>query len=215
MKVPALQSKFAPESASGGGNGQGSLSVPLIAAALCALLLAAALLLAMTLLSGPAAAGASAGFAAPFQTFSHILVFAVVGLAASCFGRPGVLMLPASFLLMLSIGALTDISMAHLAYARVGLFACVVLYAIAVSVAYSPGFLIAATVSASFAYYLGTQYMMQAPDVASLGYFVLGSLSGVGLTMACGLSLGMATLACATLRPLISKTPLVRLLGWR
>lgn len=166
--------------------------------------------LGMALLTGPAAAGASAGFAEPLQNPLHMVLFLAVGLIAAHLGRVGGLMLPVTFLLMLSIGALTDISMAQLALSRVWLFGFVLLYAVAVGTAFNQTFLTCSSMASAFAFCLGTQYMRTAPDVASLGYFLLGNVLSVGLIICCGVSLGIATLGYGVyLRPLANRLPLL------
>ncbi len=166
----------------------------------------------MAALSGPAAAGASSGFTAPLQDYFHILLFFIIGLVSSWQARVGIFLLPLSFAFMLCIGALTDISMAQLPLARVSLFAFTLFFALAVSAAYTRLFVICASVAAAFAYFLGTRYMQFAPDVASLPFFLAGTVLSAGLIIGCGVSLGIATHGyLARARLLAARVPLIRL----
>lgn len=145
----------------------------------------------MVQLTGGAAAGISAGFVAPFEHKVHIALFAFAGLVALRRGTLTLVMLPLSMLLMLAVGGMADASMSQIAGTRVWLFACMLLFALAVSIAYTRSFFVTASIAGAFAFYAGTRYITLAPGIASPGYFLCGTVLAAGLLMAAGASIGL------------------------
>lgn len=146
----------------------------------------------LALFSGAKGAGLIAGFAQPLERAFHIAVIFGIGALAMRMGRSVLLTLPAAYLLMLIIGALTDIALAQFTYSRAVLFGAILLYALVVGLVYSRRFLIGAGLASAFAFYCGTQYILQAPDVASLGFFIAGFVIATALVLACGVSFAVA-----------------------
>jgi urease accessory protein len=138
--------------------------------------------------AGSAGVGLSAGFLHPLESVFHIFVFLCVGFQAAKLGREAMSMLPLSFVLMLGIGLMTEVGLSHFAFGHMLIFAVIMLFAMAVSLGYTRAFMVCASVTSAFAFYIGAGYASYLPDIASATYYLMGLCVSTGLVVGAGLS---------------------------
>lgn len=144
--------------------------------------------------SGTAIAGFTGGFVLPLEYFFHVIFFLTIGIVSVWLGGQAMLALPLAVVSMLLIGAASDVSMLQVNASRSLLFATVLAYGIAMSVGYSKRFLPVVTVASALSFYIGAVYVLKLPDLASMEYFMFGSVGCAVALMACGASLSLAGL---------------------
>ncbi len=141
--------------------------------------------------SGLASAGLAAGFSQPMENIFHIAIFAFIGLFSAWVGREAIAVLPLSALLMLSIGAMLYIDNHVFPEVQNFIVGAIVLFALSISLLRKKIFLLCVPPIALCAYFAGSGYMQNLPEITTPLYFLLGALTSAALIMAIGVSLGV------------------------
>ncbi len=143
-------------------------------------------------ISGSGAAGVSGGVLFGFGSLWPGLFGLAAGIWAVRLGSEAVPMFPLAAALMFLLGAATNLNALQLPFIYVFIFGAVLVFAGAVSMAYSKRMFISVCVASVPAFVLGARAMDAMPEAASVGYYLIGALAGIVLLLGCGVSLGLA-----------------------
>jgi hydrogenase/urease accessory protein HupE len=153
---------------------------------------------------GSASAGLTEGFLLPAADIYRVAETIAIGFLCAWLGAEAVLILPLSTLLMLVIGALTEIN-AH-TYQAVHQFilGAIILFAMSVSIPRNKFLLLYIAPIAVWAYFSGASFMQHIPSITTPMFFMIGNVISVALMLAIGMTLGliMADKAHASIRKL-------------
>lgn len=142
--------------------------------------------------SGSARVGLSIGFMHILSKPLHIAIVACIGLAGSTLRHDALLMLPISFLLMFTIGSMTEINAQDYPLLSEFMLGAILLFAFTVNICQSQHFFIIAVISATIAYQLGSGYMSNYHNDFPQLHFLLGELFLIALVLCASSSLGYA-----------------------
>lgn len=156
-----------------------------------AVVLVGAVLLA-PFISGSGAAGVSGGVLFSFSSVWPGLFALAAGLWAVRLGGEAVPLFPLAAALMFLLGATTNLNALQLPFIYVFIFAAVLIFAGAVSIAYNKRVFVSVCITSAPAFVLGARAMDRMPEAASVGYYLTGALAGIVLLLGCGVSLGLA-----------------------
>jgi len=139
---------------------------------------------------GTHVAGFADGLAHPFSGLDHVLAMVAVGLWASQLGRPAWWLLPASFPVVMALGAVLGANGVPLPWAEIGLAASVMVLGAAVALSLKPSLLMSATLIAAFALLHGHTHGAEIPQSASALTYGAGFVAATLALHAIGLALG-------------------------
>jgi urease accessory protein len=139
-----------------------------------------------------AATGFMSGFAHPLSGLDHVLAITATGLWAGCLGRRGIIGLPASFLVAMTIGFWAALIGSELPIIELGITASVLGLALAVMLNLQPSVVLAAGACGIFGIFHGYAHGVEiAPTVSAVDYGA-GFLLASALLLGCGLALQSA-----------------------
>ncbi|HTS40146.1 MAG TPA: HupE/UreJ family protein [Xanthobacteraceae bacterium] len=131
------------------------------------------------------------GLAHPFTGLDHVLAMVAVGLWAAQLGRPAVWLLPATFPVVMAIGAAVGMSGSEMPWVEIGVAGSVVALGAAIAFAYRPSLAASAALIALFALLHGYSHGVELPtDASGLTYgagFVAATLTLHMIGIAIGL----------------------------
>lgn len=140
---------------------------------------------------GAASAGLSTGMMLPLSNPGHMLLFLAVGLLASQMSVKSYLMLPAAFLLMMSIGMFTDFTTEDVPLSKLLILGAILCYGVIAHNMSLSAFILSTLFSSIIAFTLGAEYAAIIPNIALPLYFLLGVLLSTSFILMGGLCLGL------------------------
>lgn len=144
--------------------------------------------------SGMASAGLSAGFSAPLEQVTHLVLFLMVGVWASLLPREGLLLVPLSCLFMVLVGAALMLgSQQHHAMVQF-LLGGVLCFGILCGLTRYKLTLLSVLFAGSFGFHMGMHYLGSVPSIASTLYYLLGIMLSVALILAIAVAFGVTLL---------------------
>lgn len=143
-------------------------------------------------LGGSAMAGLTAGFSMPAEHPLQLILFLLSGVVAYCIGGNALFSLPLAFCMMLLIGAGSDIAIQEIPASKMMMFSAVLMYAMAIGAGFSRQFVPLAAIFSAVGFYLGAGYAARLPEIAAMGWFLVGVVLVALLFAAVGMSLAMA-----------------------
>jgi hydrogenase/urease accessory protein HupE len=140
---------------------------------------------------GFASAGVTAGFLCTIADKEYIAVIIIVGLISAWFDGEAFLLLPLCTLLMLVIGALTEIN-EHMYHAiHVFILGAIILFSLSVSLMRNPSLMVYLAAASVWAYFTGGGFMQDVPPIATPLFFLLGVILSSVLLLAIGVATGI------------------------
>jgi urease accessory protein len=136
--------------------------------------------------------GWSAGFAHPFSGIDHLVTMIAVGLWAVQIGERAVWLLPASFLLVMALGAMLSLGGATLPGAEDGIALSVAVLGVLLAVAARPGLAAAVAIVAVFGLAHGYAHGAEMPEAATPALYALGFLAATLCLLLMGIVFGLA-----------------------
>jgi urease accessory protein len=131
------------------------------------------------------------GLAHPFTGLDHVLAMVAVGLWASQLGRTAIWLLPATFLVVMAIGATFGIGGVGLPWIEIGIAGSVMILGAAVALALRPSLVISAALIALFALLHGYSHGVELPANVSAPTFGVGFVAATLLLHATGIAIGL------------------------
>lgn len=136
--------------------------------------------------------GLVSGLLHPLTGLDHLLAMLAVGLWAAQIGGRALWVLPATFLAVMSAGAVGALLGVRVPLVEGGIVASVVGLGVAVLCALRPPLVVAAGMTALFAVYHGAAHAAELPGGAAPAAFIVGMCATSALLHACGIGLGSA-----------------------
>jgi urease accessory protein len=131
------------------------------------------------------------GLAHPFTGLDHMLAMVAVGLWASQLGRPAIWLLPATFPVVMAIGAAFGISGRELPWIEIGIAASVLVLGAAVALALRPSLIVSAALVALLALLHGYSHGVELPASASALTYGAGFVAATLMLHAIGIAIGL------------------------
>jgi urease accessory protein len=136
------------------------------------------------------AAGFADGLAHPFSGLDHVLAMVAVGLWASQLGRPAYWLLPASFPVVMALGAVAGANGMPLPWVEIGIAASVIVLGAAIALSLKPSLLVSTALIAAFALLHGHSHGAELPQSASALAYGAGFIAATLALHAIGLAFG-------------------------
>jgi urease accessory protein len=136
--------------------------------------------------------GWSAGFAHPFSGLDHLFATVAVGIWAVQIGRPAIWLLPASFALVMALGAALSLAGVPLPGVDDGIALSVAVLGVLLAVAARPGIAIGVAVVALFGLVHGYAHGAEMPASAAPVLYAVGFLAATASLLLIGVALGLA-----------------------
>jgi urease accessory protein len=136
--------------------------------------------------------GWSAGFAHPFSGLDHLFAMVAVGIWAVQMGRSAIWLLPASFALVMTLGAVLSLAGVPLPGVEDGIAISVAVLGVLLAVAARPGIVIAIAVVGLFGLAHGYAHGAEMPASAAPMLYALGFLAATLSLLLIGVVLGLA-----------------------
>lgn len=157
------------------------------------------LLAAFGLVAGPAFAhpeagvvgGLASGFLHPLSGLDHLVAMVAVGLWAAQLGRPGVWLLPLSFMGVMALGGVAGALGLALPMAEVAIAGSAVVLGVCVALAVRVPAAAAAAVVAGFALFHGFAHGSEMPGASDAVAYGLGFVAATGLLHSAGVGAGV------------------------
>lgn len=144
--------------------------------------------------TGASSAGLSAGFTAPLDHIPQLLLLLALGLWASVLPRDGMSIMPASFLIMVLIGAALTLDVAHYVALRQFILGGIICFGLVVGLARSKITVFSVMISGSIGFHYGMSYLNGVPEIASKLYYLLGLMISLALILAIAVAFGVTLL---------------------
>ena len=149
---------------------------------------------------GHEAGGPVQGFLHPLGGLDHVLAMVAVGLVAARIGGRALLLVPASFLVMMAVGGAAGAAGWSLPHVETGIALSVVVLGAVLALGMVPPMAGAMALVGAFAVFHGFAHGAEMPGAASGLAYGFGFLAATALLHAAGLGLGLAV-AHRTTRP--------------
>ena len=141
--------------------------------------------------SAAASAGLSLGFSAPLEHFAMFAVLLTVGIISALLPRDGLVLMPFAFALMIMLGGLTMLDVAHYPSLRLFILGTVLCMGLMIGVAREKLTVLMLMVLASVGFHLGGFYMSSVPAIVAPIYYLLGVLFSLGFGLAIAIAFGV------------------------
>jgi urease accessory protein len=135
--------------------------------------------------------GFVSGLVHPIYGLDHLVAMVAVGLWGAQLGSPAIWLLPITFPLVMTIGALLGVAGLPLLGLEVGISASALILGAMVAFAVRPSLWIAALVVAAFAIWHGHAHGTELPDAVNPLAYGIGFVVSTGLLHLCGIVLGV------------------------
>ena len=145
------------------------------------------------------------GFMHPIGGLDHMLAMVAVGMLAALLGRRALWMVPASFMVMITVGAALAIAHLHLPFVEIGISLSVIAFGVAVALQLPLPTAAAMALVAVFAVFHGAAHGAEMPTDASGAIYAAGFLAATGLLHIVGIGLGTGLNRLASMRDAISR----------
>jgi urease accessory protein len=136
--------------------------------------------------------GWSAGFIHPFSGIDHLAPMVAVGLWAAQLGERAIWLLPASFVLVMALGAMLSFGGVVLPGAEDGIALSVAVLGVLLVVSARPGLAAAASIGALFGLAHGYAHGTEMPEAAIPVCYALGFLAATLCLQLFGIAVGLA-----------------------
>lgn len=136
-------------------------------------------------------AGLSLGFAAPLEHIPMLMLVALVGGAAALLPRDGLILMPIAFTVMIMVGGVLALDVAHIATLRYFVLGSVLCMGLLVGIAREKLTVLTMLVLASLGFHLGGFYMQAVPAIAAPMYYLMGVLLSLGMAFAISVAFSM------------------------
>jgi urease accessory protein len=131
------------------------------------------------------------GLAHPFTGLDHMLAMIAVGLWASQLGRPAIWLLPATFPVVMALGAALGVSGHEMPWIEIGIASSVLVLGAVVALALRPSLIVGAALVGGFALLHGYSHGIELPaDVSGLTFGV-GFVAATLVLHAIGIAIGL------------------------
>ncbi len=140
--------------------------------------------------SAVASAGLSLGFSAPLAHPGMLALVIGLGVSAALLPRDALVLLPLSFTLMMMLGGVLLLDVAHTLPLRYFALGAVLGLGLLVAIARGRLTVLAMLVLASLGFHLGGYFMQQVPSIASPMYYLFGALVSLGMVLAISAAFG-------------------------
>jgi urease accessory protein len=136
--------------------------------------------------------GWTAGFAHPFSGIDHLVTMIAVGIWAVQIGERAVWLLPASFVLVMALGAMLSLGGVMLPGAEDGIALSVAVLGVLLAVAARPSLAAAVAIVAAFGLAHGYAHGAEMPQAAAPLCYALGFLAATLSLQLLGIAFGLA-----------------------
>jgi urease accessory protein len=136
--------------------------------------------------------GWSAGFAHPFSGIDHLVTMIAVGIWAVQIGERAVWLLPASFVLVMALGAMLSLGGVVLPGAEDGIALSVAVLGVLLAVAARPGLAASVAIVALFGLVHGYAHGAEMPEAAMPVLYALGFVAATLCLHLLGIAFGLA-----------------------
>jgi urease accessory protein len=143
--------------------------------------------------SGHDISGLSAGLMHPFSGFDHLLAMIAVGLWATQIGGWKIGLLPATFMLMMFIGAKCALIYSHLPLIEVGIAVSVLALGIVTALSLKLSARLCITITAIFGLFHGYAHGLEMSEATQIEAYAMGFLMGTITLHLTGIMVGIAT----------------------
>lgn len=140
--------------------------------------------------SAAASAGLSLGFSAPLEFRALLIVLMLVGGFTAILPRDGLVLMPVAFTLMIMLGGMMMLDMAHYPALRYFVLGAILCLGLMIGIAREKLTVLMLLVLASLGFHLGGFFMGVVPPIASPIYYLLGVLTSLGLGLAISIAFG-------------------------
>lgn len=134
--------------------------------------------------------GFGSGFMHPLSGLDHVLAMVAVGLWGAFLGQPAFWLLPVSFPLMMTIGAVLGIANIPLPLVEIAIALSDLVLGLVIVLAFRPPLWIAVLIVGFFAIFHGYAHGIELPQAAQPLVYSLGFVMATGLLHLCGIALG-------------------------
>lgn len=143
--------------------------------------------------SGHDISGLSAGFVHPFRGLDHLLAMIVIGLWTVQNGGWKIGLLPATFMLMMTIGAKCALMYPHLPLIETGIAASVLTLGIITALSLKLSVRLSVAITALFGLFHGYAHGLEMSEATGMEAYALGFLMGTAILHLAGIIIGITT----------------------
>jgi hydrogenase/urease accessory protein HupE len=127
----------------------------------------------------------------PTENTYHVAIAIAIGLVSAWAGDEIIIVLPLGMLLMLTIGALTQVPVPLYPAVQYFIAGAIILFALCVSMLRNKSYLLYVLPVAAWSYFAGGSFMQDVPSITTPLFFMIGIVVSTALILAIGVALGI------------------------